>query len=247
MALLGGRGWSVWKQCHVGIRTHQLTPYRSMVHFYELFSKEKREEGRKRLREELKRGHFDDFKQLRDTGGKLFQGSASLTPRSVSERFPSVLVSSSDGKEGVLGTEGKDAVLVCAACRDGAQPMIDQWAMGFDDALCENDGVGIVELSIVDSKIMSLWPFRGMLYAQQSGFDGKYRVDAQSVFLFPGKQGYQKMMDMMGNRLTGYVFLVDREGRIRWRGCGFPSEEEMRWLVSGAETLLWDATDMKET
>jgi hypothetical protein len=36
----------------------------------------------------------------------------------------------------VLGTEGKDAVLVCAACRDGAQPMIDQWAMGFDDALC---------------------------------------------------------------------------------------------------------------
>lgn len=246
--MLVGRGRHLWKQCDMGRVVEMawpchITPRRSMVNFYEIFSKEKREEGRKRLREELKRGHFDDFKQLRDTGGKLFQGSASLTPTSVSERFPSVVVSTSDGQEGVLRTEGKGAVLVCAACRDGAQPMIDRWATAFDDALCDKDGVGIVELSIVDSKIMSLWPFRRMLYAQQSGFDGKYKMDdAQSVFLFSGKEGYQNLLGMMDNRLTGYVFLLDRDGRIRWRGCGFPTEEEVRWLVSGAEALLRKGT-----
>lgn len=217
-----------------------------MVHFYELFSKEKREQGRKRLQEEMKKGHFDDFKQLRDTRGKLFRGSANLLPISArSLRFPDVRVS--DGKEEYKGiTEvfdsPKTALLVCVACREGAQPMIDAWTGPFDAWISSQEkedlSVGIVEMSVVDSFVMSMWPFRSFL--KQAGFEDKYsRVDARSVFLFGGRDGYQEVLDMFENRLIGYVYLVDRGGRIRWRGCGFPDvPEEMEHLLQATEALL---------
>lgn len=226
-----------------------------MVHFYEIFSKEKREQGRKRLQQEMKKGHFDDFKQLRDTQGKLFQGSPGLLPiSSRSARFPRAHVV--DGKDEYVGVtevfgSPKTAVLLCAGCREGAQPMIDAWAKPFDDWFSndrwdqiekkrEASSVGIVEMSVVDSFVMSRWPFRSYLCSKQAGFESKYSgVDARTVFLFGGYNGFQEVLDMFENRLIGYVYLLDREGRIRWRGCGFPNvPEEMEYLLRATDALL---------
>jgi len=216
-----------------------------MVHFYELFDKNKREQGRKRLQEEMKKGHFDDFKQLRDTRGKLFRGSPSLLPiSSTSVRFPHVRLT--DGKEDYQSITGifdspKKALFVCVACREGAQPMIDAWTGPVDDWFSKqarkDESFGIVEMSVVDSFVMSMWPFRSFL--KQSGVEGRYSgVDASSVFLFRGRDGFQDVLDMFENRLIGYVYLVDSDRRIRWRGCGFPEEDELKHVLQATQALL---------
>lgn len=220
---------------------------RRMVHFYELFNKEKREQGRKRLQEEMKKGHFDDFKQLRDTRGKLFRGSPNLLPiSSRSLRFPNVCVT--DGQDEYSGITAvfdspKDALLVCVACREGAQPMIDAWTGPVDVWFSKQKDVsfGIVELSVVDSLVMSMWPFRSFL--KQTGFEEKYSgADARSVFLFGRRDGFQDVLDMFENRLIGYVYLLDSTGRIRWRGCGFPEDAELEHLLQATTTLLNEYT-----
>lgn len=227
---------------------------RHMVHFYEIFSKERREQGRKRLQEEMKKGHFDDFKQLRDTQGKLFRGSPGLLPIS-SMIFPHVHVMNGRSEHvgtitEVFGSNPKAAVLLCVGCREGAQPMIDAWARAFDDWVSQQQSeadnntketpVGIVEMSVVDSFVMSMWPFRSILTGKQTDFQDKYSgADACNVFLFRGQDGFQEVLDMFENRLIGYVYLLDSAGNIRWKGCGFPDmPEEMNHLLKATRALL---------
>lgn len=40
------------------------------------------------------------------------------------------------------------------------------------------------------------------------------------------------------NRLTGYVCLLDRDGRVRWRGSGAVQDDELAALVAATEALL---------
>ena len=230
-----------WGRCSdsvdVYIEQAGVSGSRSMVHFYEIFSKERRAEGRRRLQEELKKGHFDDFKQLRDTNGKLFRGSVGLLPQKISDVFPVPSLVS-----GVFQRD-KRAVLLCAAARDGAQPMIDAWTTAFDNHFQNQDPgmVGIIELSVVDSMVMSLPVLRSLLCneKQQAVFEEKYQhVDAKSLFLFKGNKGFQEVLDMFQNRLIGYIYLLDKEGRIRWKGCGFPEEEELNHLIQAALDLV---------
>ena len=129
-------------------------------------------------------------------------------------------------------------VLVCAAFRDGAQPMINMWAKHFDEAFSgSGKNVGLVEVSLVESLVMSLWPFRSMLMANGARHAGIYGIDSTYLFLFRDVDRFQRAMEMP-NRLTGYVYLLDDEHLIRWRGCGFPEEGELQTLVSCTDELL---------
>jgi ATPase complex subunit ATP10 len=234
-----------------------------MVNFYEIFSREKRDIGRKRLQEEMKRGHFDDFKQLRDTQGKLFRGSPKLLPgthpSSSSSLFSRVDVVDGVTKESISlmeafsgGERGgkKKAILLAVACRDGAQPMLDAWVRGWTQAMTDStylddrghiySKMGLLELSVVDSVVMGLAPFRTLLF-------GKVRetsrgIDAKTAFMFTHSKGYNQVLESLENRLIGFVYLLDSNGSIRWRGCGFPDEDELLWLANATRTLLMSET-----
>jgi ATPase complex subunit ATP10 len=237
---------------------------RTMVHFYELFSKEKREQGRKRLQEEMRKGHFDDFKQLRDTQGKLFRGSPKILPASPPSSPPSSPFGGAQVTDGVTRATSplmdvfdetpKKAVVLAVAVRDGAQPMLDAWLRGLAMRLIggvdHNGGfdegskkeLGIVELSVVDSFVMRLAPFRAMLYAKvaqgRKDYDPDGRIDSRSAFMFTNSRGYGQVVESLENRLIGYVYLLDGRGNIRWRGCGFPDEDELDWLAAATKALL---------
>lgn len=45
----------------------------------------------------------------------------------------------------------------------------------------------------------------------------------------------------MTNNYTGYVYLLDRECKIRWAGCGDPTDEERESLLRGYEKLITSA------
>ncbi len=227
-----------------------------MVNVFDLFSKERREAGRKRLQAEMLKGHFDDFKVLRDTGGKLFRGSpkAMPIPRGANTSESSVLhvfrgVEVTDPREVTVGLTEVDrgrVRLLAVAVRDGAQPMldawIDAWVGGMRGLVAKEGGeqVGVVELSVVDSYVMRLPPFRGLLLRRAEGGDVEESneltgIVRKQVFMFTDSDWVTRTLE---NRLVGYVYLLDREGRVRWRGCGFPDDEEVGWLLGATRQVL---------
>ena len=42
----------------------------------------------------------------------------------------------------------------------------------------------------------------------------------------------------LGNSIIGYVFLLDREGRVRWRAHAAPTTQEIEALLSCSQQLL---------
>lgn len=44
----------------------------------------------------------------------------------------------------------------------------------------------------------------------------------------------------MHNRLTGYVFVVDNQGRIRWRSTGKLTEQESHSMMQAVRVLAPD-------
>ena len=42
----------------------------------------------------------------------------------------------------------------------------------------------------------------------------------------------------MHNPVSGYIFLVDKRGRIRWQANGFAEESELVTLTRGTSELL---------
>ena len=55
-------------------------------------------------------------------------------------------------------------------------------------------------------------------------------------FAFGGIKEFADKLDIP-NVFTGYVFLIDNKGRVRWRGCGLAKPEEIKTLIKCAELL----------
>jgi len=45
------------------------------------------------MQEEMKRGYFDDFKDLKETQGRMFKPSEALSPAGTSSQLPTIAVS----------------------------------------------------------------------------------------------------------------------------------------------------------
>lgn len=175
------------------------------------------------------RGYFDDFKELRETEGKIFRATERLIPVSHAPRFPIISPTTADGTSRTFpARDGPPVTLLCAAFRAGAQPMIESWAIPFSVVHAESAGAAsLCELSLVEQPLMKLWPFRNAIVrsGRQAGKD-KYMMHVEHLFYFGNTDELRRNLEMR-NRWTGYVFLLDSAGRVRWRGCG-PSEESER-------------------
>lgn len=76
----------------------ELPDGRRHLNFFTVFSKESWARERERLRHELNRGYFDDFKELKQTGGKLAASSSKLLPVAAAVPFPPIEVWSAGGQ-----------------------------------------------------------------------------------------------------------------------------------------------------
>jgi ATPase complex subunit ATP10 len=213
----------------------------------QLFSKEKRAERRKKLHEDLQRGYFDDFKDFRDNQGKAFFAADRLTPPSQSAAFPPLQAALPDGTTTTFppaaDRNSAPAVsLVCVAFRAGAQGMLEAWAAPFSRRFGARPGTGaaLVELSLVESRVMALWPFRGVLLRSGERSQASYAMPATYLYHFGDGEALQAAL-RMNNRLTGYVYLLDGQGRVRWRGSGKPEERELTAMDKCAEELVQEA------
>lgn len=89
-------------------------------------------------------------------------------------------------------------------------------------------------------QLLKIWPFKGMLVnnvASETARSAGHSMPTQYLYYF-GALG--DLIDQLGmsNRLTGYVYLLDSQGRIRWHASGKPTEEDKSALAAATMELL---------
>ncbi|RVX20221.1 hypothetical protein CK203_004770 [Vitis vinifera] len=174
-----------------------------------------------------------------------------IIPAMAAMKFPALEVNYSDGRSLKLpisshgneaGTSKLDipkASLLCLSFRASSQAMIDSWSKPFFDAFSDSKNVQLYEVSFVDSWFLSLNPIKRLLLRimKKSKPDGKSVLQRQIVYSFGDHYYFRKELKIL-NLLTGYMFLVDKFGRIRWQGFGLAAEEELASLLSCTTLLL---------
>ncbi|CAM8975657.1 unnamed protein product [Rhodiola kirilowii] len=219
---------------------------------YQMGSKEAIEKERARLKDEMNRGYFADINELKEHGGKIATAGKVLIPAAVAVKFPVLEANYPDGTSVRLpvGSEANvadahnasaaKASLICFSFRANSQPMVASWSLPFLDAFGKSEDLQIYEVSFIESWLLSLKPVKSLLLRtmKKSNPDAsKGPLTRQLVYSF-GDQYYLRKELKILNLLTGYAFLLDKFGRIRWQGFGFATPDEVSSLVSCTSLLL---------
>ena len=134
------------------------------------------------------------------------------------------------------------AVLLSIAFRYGAEEILDSWRKPWQQEFSARPDVRLLELSFVESVVMTAWPFKQMilraqLRRQQKQAPTDQQVPVEFLFHFGEAKALRKALDM-SNTLTGYAVLLDSQGRVRWKGCGMAKPDEIVSLLSTTQQLL---------
>ena len=83
-----------------------------------------------------------------------------------------------------------------------------------------------------------MWPFRGMLVRNKASEDARtagHSMRTDFCYYFGDAAPLEELG--MSNALSAYAFLLDAHGRVRWRGSGKPTEDEINTLLQATEQL----------
>ncbi|XP_065869192.1 mitochondrial ATPase complex subunit ATP10 [Euphorbia lathyris] len=218
------------------------------LEFYKLGNKEAIEKERARLKDEMNRGYFADMAELEKHGGKVSVANKIIVPAMAAIKFPSIDVNFSDGKTLKLPVGNEDNAdksalpkvsLLCLTFRANSQAMIDSWTKPFISEFSDAKNIQLYEVSFIDSWLLRRFLIKKLLLRimKKSTVDESSSIQKQIVYSFDDHYYFRKELKIL-NLLTGYVFLLDKFGRIRWQGSGFASEEELFSLLSCTSLLL---------
>ncbi|KAL5832728.1 hypothetical protein ACOSQ3_016402 [Xanthoceras sorbifolium] len=234
----------------------QLYAQKSSTRFldiYQLVNKEAVEKTRARLADEMSRGYFADMSDLKKHGGKVAMANKIVIPAMAAVKFPNLDVSFPDGRtlklpvcaSGDVVDADKSTVpkvsVVCLTFRANSQAMVDSWSIPFLEAFSDSKNIHLYEVSMIDSWLLSLKPVKWMLLKimRKSKDGGKNGLQRQIAYSFGDHYYFRKELKIL-NLLTGYVFLLDKFGRIRWQGFGLATPEELSSLLSCTSLLSED-------
>ncbi|KAL0436356.1 UNVERIFIED_CONTAM: hypothetical protein Sradi_0343500 [Sesamum radiatum] len=219
---------------------------------YQMGSKDAIERERARLKDEMNRGYFADMSEMKQHGGKVGLANKIIIPAIAAVKFPTVEVNYSDGSSLKLPitSDGNDAnlsnsdipkaSLVCLSFRASSQPMVDSWSLPFLKTFSHLTDVRLYEVSFIDSWLLTRSPIKKLLLKimrKQKPGEKQDVLQRQIVYSFGDHYYFRKELRIL-NLLTGYIFLLDRLGRIRWQGFGLATPDELSSLLSCTSLLL---------
>nr|AKM76492.1 AT1G08220-like protein [Pelargonium citronellum] len=228
----------------------QWSPNRSFFDYYGLPSKAKNKKQRSRLIDEMKRGRFADAMEFKKHGGKIAPASKTIIPALEAVRFPALEVTYSDGKTlklPIISDRKADnaesmpkASLICLTFRAMSLEMVNSWCVPFLDAFNASKNVQLHKVSFIDQPLLCWKPMKRLRLwmIRDSNSDLKSGAIQSPLGYFFGDHYWFRKELKLENILTGYIFLVDEFGRIRWQGSGSATEEELASLVSCTTLLL---------
>jgi len=169
----------------------------------------------------------------------FFTSSIHVTVMTVSgspdSLFPSLSSHALSGEKVTLPEDCRGFVtLIAIAFQRGAQGMIDSWYDPFSREFADNQNVRFYEIPMIGSaywRLMSGWIDAGMrsgIPVIKHPFVITYYGD-----VFP----YRKDLGMDDPALA-YIFLLDGEGKIRWRNKGYAEESDIIEMKGHISRLL---------
>ncbi|XP_071700831.1 uncharacterized protein [Rutidosis leptorrhynchoides] len=199
----------------------------------------------------MNRGYFADMAELKEHGGKIATANKIVIPAMAAVKFPQLEVNFSAGKSLKLPvtTFGPDtdslkatipkATLMCLSFRATSQVMIDSWCAPFIETFKNSEKVQLYEVSVIESWLLLQTPIKKllllMLKKSKPSEDGV--LQRQIAYAFGDHYYFRKELKIL-NLLTGYMFLLDKFGRIRWQGFGLATPDELSSLLSCTSLLL---------
>ncbi len=150
-------------------------------------------------------------------------------------RFPALSARTLAGTNKTLpdAAAGKVSLIVVAFVR-GAQEMINSWVLPFEEEFLPSADVVVYEVPMIES---SLWkPARSMIDGgMRSGIPPEKHDYV--ITSYGSAAAYREILGME-DRSLAYLFLLDRDGVIRWEGKGFADSDGMSRLLKTATTLI---------
>ncbi|KAL2536182.1 ATPase assembly factor ATP10 [Forsythia ovata] len=212
---------------------------------YQFGNKEAIEKERARLKDEMNRGYFADISEMKQHGGKIAMANKIIVPAMTAMKFPALEVSYPDGVSDKLPissvkSDAPKASVLCLSFRASSQAMVDSWSMPFLDAFGQSKSVQLYEVSFIDSWLLTRNPIKKILLRimrKSKPAEKNNVVQRHIVYSFGDHYYFRKELKIL-NLLTGYIYLVDKLGRIRWQGSGFATPDELSSLLSCASFLL---------
>ncbi|XP_028776724.1 uncharacterized protein LOC114733416 isoform X2 [Neltuma alba] len=201
---------------------------------YQLASKAAIEKERARIADEMSRGYFADMAELKKHGGKIAIANKVIIPAMVAVKFPDLEVIERDGRAAKLPFRQCENVV------DADQATVPKASL-----LCLSFRASS-QVSFIDSWLLSRNPIKRLLlwYIRKSNRDeSKDTLQKKTVYSFGDHYYFRKELKIL-NLLTGYIFLLDKFGRIRWQGFGMASENELASLLSCTSALLEEESDV---
>lgn len=210
---------------------------------------EAKAKAKARLSEEMSRGYFEDISEIRKNGGKIAVANKVIIPEVDAVKFPELALESpvggalrlpfvvsppEDNSPEAGATVVPDASLVCLSFRASSQKMAESWSLPFLDAFGAAGKVQAYEISFIDSWLLSSSPVRRAFLKVMRKSNNPQR---HAVYAFGDHYDFRKELQIV-NLLTGYIYLVDRLGRIRWQGFGLATQEELSSLTACTSILL---------
>ncbi|KAJ7526302.1 hypothetical protein O6H91_16G001200 [Diphasiastrum complanatum] len=195
----------------------------------------------------MNRGYFDDIKDLKKHGGKIALANPNVSSKLAAPKFPTLIIRSATGDTSIIPSQNlvsenktPHVTLVCIAFRANTQSMVESWTVPFFDAFKFTPGVQLFEVSWIDSWFLSLRPVQSLLLQfirKEEIRDDNQLTKRQVMYAFGDSYDVRKMLNIK-NRLSGYVFLLDEEGYVRWQASGMATPEELSFMVSCTSRLI---------
>jgi len=167
-------------------------------------------------------------KQKREGGHTMTE----QTQSNMGKRFPEVSAESlAKTRESIPGSaRGKVTLVVVAFLRE-TQAQLDSWLSPFVQQFGDREGFTFYEVPMISSgyKFMRFIIDNGM----RAGLPEKKHKHVVTMY-----GDVQRYTDELGlDPRSGYAFLLDKEGIIRWEGQGFATAEALKELFARAEKL----------
>lgn len=159
---------------------------------------------------------------------------AGISAGVIEARFPLLSGHSLEGRKVILPKDVKGMVaLIAVAVQRGVQPMIDSWRTPFEETFAGDPGIAFYEVPVIEKETELF--LGGVINARmRAGIDpAQY---GSIITVFADTKWIRKVLGM-DDPSRAYLYLLDREGTVRWRGAGFADNGGIEEVVAVARRL----------
>ncbi len=173
--------------------------------------------------------------------GRAFDADKELININSTNTFPTIKGSTLNGKDIIFPNDDKvsssDATLVVFSFKHYGFSLVRTWIdpyIKYFQPNIKNNKIKVIELCFVEYSFMS-WASK--IFANNLKSEINEDQHNNTILVFGNLSNFASQL-LLPSKYIGYCYLLDKNNRVRWRGCGNAKEEELNALYKCSLQLL---------